>query len=85
MYVSLHTYQYIVHTCICIVLVCNLKVICMSYSIILCLLTKISPKYLGAIVVALGSGAAGVFTNSDVLWSDLEQVHNYVFSFCNKL
>ena len=31
----------------------------------------------GAIDVALGSGAAGVFTNSDVLWSDLEQVCSY--------
>ena len=35
--------------------------------------------------MALGSGAAGVFTNSDALWSDLEQVHNYAFSFCNKI
>lgn len=48
-------------------------------------LQNMSPKCLGAIVVALGSGAAGVFTNSDVLWSDLEQVHNYVFSFYNKI
>ena len=35
------------------------------------------PNYLGAVDVALGSGAAGVFTNSDVLWSDLEQVCLY--------
>ena len=33
-----------------------------------------SPKYLGAIDVALGSGAAGVFTNCDILWKDLEHV-----------
>ena len=35
---------------------------------------NMSPKYLGSIDAALGSGAAGVFTNSDILWSDLEQV-----------
>ena len=38
--------------------------------------------FLGAIVVALGSGAAGVFTNSDVLWDDLEQV---CISYYNKM
>ena len=40
----------------------------------MCLSLNMSPKYLGAIDVALGSGAAGVFTNCDILWKDLEHV-----------
>jgi len=33
---------------------------------------------LGAVDVALGTGAAAVFTNSNDLWSDLEEVQRLV-------